>query len=149
MEIDYRKLSLFKLALTSSFATHWLACFWKITTVIEDAFSSGERRWDNAYLDKSLPDATPGQVYTAALYWAIVTMSTIGYGDVVPVTDIERIYVIFAAACGASLYAYLVGSFCGARASTAPFASASFERARDRARKGRRHLPSAAADEKA
>lgn len=40
-------------------------------------------------------------------------MSTIGYGDVIPVTDIERGYVIMAAVSGGALYAYLVGAICG------------------------------------
>lgn len=44
---------------------------------------------------------------------ATVTMATIGYGDVVPVTDFERGFVILAAVSGGALYAYLVGAICG------------------------------------
>ena len=33
-------------------------------------------------------------VYWAAVYWAIMTMSTIGYGDVTPQNDSERIYMV-------------------------------------------------------
>ena len=33
-------------------------------------------------------------VYWSAVYWAVMTMSTIGYGDVTPQTDSERIYVV-------------------------------------------------------
>lgn len=29
--------------------------------------------------------------YTAAVYWAITTMSTVGYGDISPQTNIERL----------------------------------------------------------
>lgn len=36
-----------------------------------------------------------------------------GYGDVVPQNDIERIYVIFALLVGTSFFSYIVGTVCG------------------------------------
>ncbi len=41
----------------------------------------------------------------AALYWGIVTMSTIGYGDITPVTDLGRIIVSITAILGVAIYA--------------------------------------------
>ena len=51
--------------------------------------------------------------YVAALYWSVMTICTVGYGDIVPVTLAERCFLIFAMLLGASLYAYVVGSVCG------------------------------------
>ena len=51
--------------------------------------------------------------YLAALYWSAATLSTLGYGDIVPTTDIERVYVVFATIIGASAYAYMIGNVCG------------------------------------
>ncbi|KAG5184646.1 hypothetical protein JKP88DRAFT_277004 [Tribonema minus] len=44
------------------------------------------------------------------IYWAAMTVSTIGYGDVSLVTFVERGYAIVCMIVGASLYAYLVGA---------------------------------------
>jgi len=50
--------------------------------------------------------------YTASLYWGIMTLTTIGFGDIVPMTTSEKIYVIFAMVIGAGYFAYVVGTMC-------------------------------------
>lgn len=52
---------------------------------------------------------TVAQKYVAALYWSVATLSTLGYGDVIPVNDTERIIASFLTVVGASAYAYMVG----------------------------------------
>lgn len=37
-----------------------------------------------------LEDALPGTQYVVSFYWAITTMTTVGFGDIVPTTNIER-----------------------------------------------------------
>ena len=60
-----------------------------------------------------------------------MTMSTIGYGDVSPKTQYERMYEIFGMILGASVYAYMVGSICSIVASMNA-ASAEFNQQMDR-----------------
>jgi len=50
--------------------------------------------------------------YIVALYWATMTLLTIGYGDVRPRTDAERCVALVAMLIGASIYAYVVGGAC-------------------------------------
>lgn len=57
---------------------------------------------DNVYIHEQ---------YVDAVYWAIVTMSSVGYGDVLPVTTSERTIAIFVIVLGAFLYAYIIGAF--------------------------------------
>jgi CRP-like cAMP-binding protein len=53
-------------------------------------------------------DWTRLRQYLVGLYWAITTISTVGYGDFVPVTDKERGYAILAMFIGSGFYGYVV-----------------------------------------
>lgn len=48
-----------------------------------------------------------------SFYYAVMTITTIGFGDVTPQTDLERSFVTFLMLLGASLQAYLIGAVCG------------------------------------
>eukprot|EP00959_Pyramimonas_sp_CCMP1952_P174136 3638707-Pyramimonas_sp.AAC.1 len=37
----------------------------------------------------------PAQAYIAALYWTLTTATTVGYGDITPVTRSERVFAMF------------------------------------------------------
>ena len=57
------------------------------------------------------PDASflPGHAYTRALYWAVTTLTTTGYGDITPTTDSGKIFTIFVMLTGFSAFGVLVG----------------------------------------
>jgi hypothetical protein len=48
--------------------------------------------------------------YVASLYWAITTLTTTGYGDILPVNNKERILVIFILLLGVSVFAYVTSN---------------------------------------
>lgn len=47
--------------------------------------------------------------YVTALYWAFMTMTTVGYGDVVPQNSNERIVTIMMMAISTGIFAWLMG----------------------------------------
>merc|ERR1739848_864265 len=77
---------------------HWLSCFMSATET--GAF--------DRYFGVEVEVPTIRR-YMAALYWSMTTLSTVGYGDIVPTSDGERAYAMLAMVIGGSLYGYIVG----------------------------------------
>jgi len=50
-------------------------------------------------------------VYLDACYWVLVTMSTVGYGDITPKSSAERVFSCMVILLGAFVWAYIIGSF--------------------------------------
>ncbi len=48
--------------------------------------------------------------YSASLYFAFTTMTTVGYGDIIPAGPDERMLAILAMTVGVSIFGYIIGS---------------------------------------
>lgn len=48
--------------------------------------------------------------YLRSIYWTVTTLTTIGYGDIVPVTNEQIIYTIFVMLMGVGVYGYVIGN---------------------------------------
>ena len=49
-----------------------------------------------------------GEAYLAALYWSFTVLTSVGYGDIVPLNDDERVLAVVLAVLGAVLLAYVI-----------------------------------------
>lgn len=70
---------------------HWVALAW----IYIGRFDPNQSHLDN---------------YILALYWAVTTMTTIGYGDIVPNTRNQYIFAILVEFGGVGLFGYIIGS---------------------------------------
>jgi len=96
-------LSLAKLSIFIFFLAHWCACIWYlIGTSNSSSFSWLER--------SDLEGASFKDRYVASLYFAITTMLTVGYGDIIPVNANERVISIFMMILGGGVFGYLMNS---------------------------------------
>lgn len=125
--IKYSVMSLAKYMVMIVFVAHWMACFWHVVTRLEDedaytwvkaAFKVGQNVTETGYTEYStVADIPHSYVYCASLYHATMTLTTIGYGDIIATTDTERWFSVALQLVGASLYAYIVGVASGIVAS--------------------------------
>lgn len=84
--------------------SHIIACIWYLSS-----FFSGFPKKSWAVMeDVNTTDAITQ--YIRSLYWTITTMTTMGYGDIVPHLNHEYIYNIVVMLIGASTYAFIIGN---------------------------------------
>ena len=50
------------------------------------------------------------RLYLTSMYWAMSTMSTVGYGDISAETDMERIFSILWMIYGIGFFSVVIGS---------------------------------------
>ncbi|CDW80454.1 UNKNOWN [Stylonychia lemnae] len=94
-----------KLFVIVFFIIHWVGCFFFAIANFEASFHS-----DNWLRLANLNDMSDfDSLYITSIYWAFLTMATIGYGDIYPVSVIEKIYVMFCMIGACAVFAYLVG----------------------------------------
>ena len=86
------------------FAAHALGCFFYLFFVPES-----DVNWMYTYRP-NLRTADDWTRYVTAMYWATISITTMGYGDIVPVTHSERIFCIVVALVGAIVFSYCMGT---------------------------------------
>ena len=79
----------------------------KATGVEEQTYT---KTWVTHAIDLGQMEDLLGDRYATSLYWSIMTMSTVGYGDVQMQTAAERIFACFAMLLGAVSFAYMLGN---------------------------------------
>ncbi|TYZ57193.1 hypothetical protein PybrP1_011143 [[Pythium] brassicae (nom. inval.)] len=86
------------------FIAHLLTCgFYYVSLTSADAYGDSLMRWMPTYYSAY-------EKYVFCLYWAVSTMTTVGYGDANPGNPAEVAYVTFGVLIGASTFTYVVGT---------------------------------------
>lgn len=92
---------MFKLLIFTSFFLHVNACCFSSVAASQDYGDS----WTHLIVFEGWWDE-----YISALYWSTTTSTTVGYGDITPVSTSEKGFCIISMALGVGVYGYIIGS---------------------------------------
>lgn len=70
---------------------NWIACGWVV-------------------IYPRTPDLDITSYYIKSFYWALTTLTTIGYGDITPIDNLGRIYTCFIMIIGVGMYGVVIGN---------------------------------------
>ena len=136
ISINYAAMSLARVVLLLLFSIHWSACAWALGSsftrpspqstwlevkqlcAFEATYTAdGEELFEYEPAqgnDTGWICASPFTIYVAALYWATMTITSIGYGDVVatPGNRSEQLLCTFLMLFASMLWAQVVATFC-------------------------------------
>ena len=85
------------------FITHLAACGWYYVGNI----SPDGRNWIK---EQGIHEQTPQIQYVTSFYWAIVTVMTVGYGDITPQNNGERFFSLWVVLFGCMILPYSINS---------------------------------------
>lgn len=92
----HAQVSMTKLLVVLCLLSHWMACLYGSV-------------YDFAREDYAGTNMRPWELYVASLFWAVQTLTTVGYGNVVPQTVTERLLACAVMLLGGFVFSLIIG----------------------------------------
>jgi CRP-like cAMP-binding protein len=83
---------------------HIAGCLWFMLARLEGFLP------DSWITRSQLLDRSTDEQYIASVYWAFTTLCSVGYGDITPLTEAERLFCLFWMMVGVSFNSFTIGS---------------------------------------
>ena len=108
----YNKLNMYKLLrlfVMLTLFTYFLGCFWYLI--------SSEQESDEVVMDETWYSTFNLEQYTimnrlvVSCYYTLTMLSTVGYGDMYPISNLEKLVAVFCMMFGVALFSIIMGEF--------------------------------------
>ncbi|CAH0373813.1 unnamed protein product [Pelagomonas calceolata] len=126
MSVSYGVVQLVGFVLLAVLFCHWMACVWGFVGHFQVSNSEDfpHNSWMGAFEGNDVEGnpwykwniRNPKHQYVIALYFSIMTLTTVGYGDVLATTIPEYALMVIIMFVGGFMWAYIIGAVCAVTA---------------------------------
>jgi len=98
---------IFRLIVIAIIITYFIGCFWWYF-----CNSQKDLEGQSSFIKfHELDNKDEIHQLVVSCYYALTTLSTVGYGDYYPISNLERIVAIVIMLCGVAFFSYIMGNF--------------------------------------
>eukprot|EP00930_Biecheleria_cincta_P097694 TRINITY_DN89397_c0_g1_i1.p1 TRINITY_DN89397_c0_g1~~TRINITY_DN89397_c0_g1_i1.p1 ORF type:complete len:519 (+),score=29.60 TRINITY_DN89397_c0_g1_i1:61-1617(+) len=115
--VPYIRINLVHLMILIFMTVHWIACGIGVVHILEQNYDylggwvEAMRKTKPGFFTHAHKEE-PFELYTAAVYWSVMTTTTVGYGDVTATNDLEALYMTSTMILSGFVWAYVIGMIC-------------------------------------
>ena len=104
LHINFALFALVKFVILIVVAAHWGACLWALVGILDDG---KDHSW---IFNLGFMDSSADELYAASLHWSLMTLISIGYGDISPTTFAEFAVSAAVQVVAGCAWAYIIGN---------------------------------------
>lgn len=125
LEMTYAVLNVISLMISLVLYTHLQACFWALfSSFTADPAVPNKPTWTSTFNQTHFATfgtpAQPWDYYMSSLYWSAMTVTSIGYGEMLPVNSEERLVCSVMMIMSGMLWTYVLSTASGIAATLNP-----------------------------
>lgn len=104
LKLNQGMMRMVKITAGVFFMVHLMSCFWFLSAKFNDF------EHDCWVVMRGIEDRDDGYQYLTSIYWALQTITTVGYGDIPAATMTEQILSVLWMIFGVGFYSFTIGN---------------------------------------
>ena len=101
-------MSMLRLLIQVIVVSHFFACIWALIGQYNLKYKTG---WIHLAMSNNYQTTNYFSIYLTAFYWVITTFTSVGYGDILGITESENLFGMLVEMIGIGFFGYIVGTF--------------------------------------